>query len=682
MKTKSDTAARKLIDRLVPEESWGALRGFLATTYELQPDFVDTDFLPSLFGLGAWDDRSWTSRIAIEKRLAELDTATIFMEARKYRGRPRSLRLEVVGVAERTKLHSKALLLVYEKAVRLLITSANLTEPGYRRNREVVTVLSADLASGSPPLLEAIRGLEEQLSRWLTKGARDLLALARQRLATFNAVSNDPLQPEVVWSGGPARLSKLFLDRWAAAETIEHLTVVSPFWSEDAGMLRRFLTELGDRANRPAEVRLLTEAAAPSGSDYAPVLPASYATSDWLAHGTHVYAQAVDPRVLEEEVGGLEEFGGLRRLHAKVVVLRGPTTALVYVGSANFTGSGWGMIPAHLPANLEAGMILRVKARGAILSQVLPPTIGTPVLLESGTMDLLAIPEPMADEAPWPDFLHEVYLAPSLTNTMTLELVFHVGPSEGEWSAELSATSAQTECLIQRTSVEKSFIRVRLAPEALERLLAEQELLVRWAKCPSGRLVPINVDAEARLYLPIAPGSGELGESELIAFYQGRIPWEELFPEPASAEEGEPTESANQDSLVDKSRIQTYQVREFVEALAGICPDLLRSAISPQAIRLAFLGSVSPVALAQSVVSAPNRTPMAKAFQLVELLTCMEKLTRHQVLPELTASWNDCIKEARQRMRTQLANLMKDKPAELGGKAFRSYRKTILGAAS
>jgi len=53
------------------------------------------DFLPSVFGLGAWDDRSWATRIALEKNLAQLEAAVILTDARRYRGRPRSLRLEV-----------------------------------------------------------------------------------------------------------------------------------------------------------------------------------------------------------------------------------------------------------------------------------------------------------------------------------------------------------------------------------------------------------------------------------------------------------------------------------------------------------------------------------------------------------------------------------------------------------
>lgn len=68
MTNTSDISARKLIDKLVPDPRWGAMRGIFSTTYELDPDFLEMDFLPSIFGLGAWDDRSWATRIALEKK--------------------------------------------------------------------------------------------------------------------------------------------------------------------------------------------------------------------------------------------------------------------------------------------------------------------------------------------------------------------------------------------------------------------------------------------------------------------------------------------------------------------------------------------------------------------------------------------------------------------------------------
>ena len=67
------TTERKLIDELALKDQFGDVLGMVATSYDLQPEFVETDFLPALLGLGAWDDRSWTSRIQVERHLAGME---------------------------------------------------------------------------------------------------------------------------------------------------------------------------------------------------------------------------------------------------------------------------------------------------------------------------------------------------------------------------------------------------------------------------------------------------------------------------------------------------------------------------------------------------------------------------------------------------------------------------------
>ena len=61
---------RKLIDRLSPDLKDGHVEAILATSAEgeLDPDFFDTDLLPTLLGSGAWDDLSWRARVASNVR--------------------------------------------------------------------------------------------------------------------------------------------------------------------------------------------------------------------------------------------------------------------------------------------------------------------------------------------------------------------------------------------------------------------------------------------------------------------------------------------------------------------------------------------------------------------------------------------------------------------------------------
>ena len=65
---------------------------------------------------------------------------------------------------------------------------------------------------------------------------------------------------------------------------------------------------------------------------------------NWAALGVKATAQAVSPKVLPAELGGMEGFTGSRALHAKIVLMEGTEERLAYLGSANFTAHGWGFL--------------------------------------------------------------------------------------------------------------------------------------------------------------------------------------------------------------------------------------------------------------------------------------------------------------------------------------------------
>jgi hypothetical protein len=89
-RSREDINARKLLDRLPPDRNrQGHLLGILATTYELDPYFFETDFLPTLLGLGAWDDRSWSNRMAMERELARMEAVAVLMDGGAGSRRPR-----------------------------------------------------------------------------------------------------------------------------------------------------------------------------------------------------------------------------------------------------------------------------------------------------------------------------------------------------------------------------------------------------------------------------------------------------------------------------------------------------------------------------------------------------------------------------------------------------------------
>lgn len=697
MKDNQDIASRKLIDRLVAEDParWGAMLGFVATTYELRPDFLEMDFLPSVFGLGAWDDRSWATRIALEKRLFELDAAVLFMEAGRYRGRPRSLRLDVRPAVSLpgAVLHAKVTLLVFERSVRLIVGSANLTKQGYRENREVIAVLTATPSSKkeAPLIAQALAGMETALAAWLTPGARKLVQRAREILQPWLSGTADA-DNSFVWSNRQLPLWREFVQRWPAGEPIKRVSIISPFWSQDASLtLSTFLAELKRAGGIApgAEVRLLTDAFENPDGRLIPVLPPAYLAQDWNALDVIATAQPVSPKVHPEELGGMEGFTGTRALHAKVVLVEGARTGLAYLGSANFTAHGWGFLPDDAPANTEAGLILRRSVRSPDLETLLPELVGQPLVLSNADVHAVRPPEIGPADEPWPDFIRQILLSPASDNPDILQLRFEIAPDSRAllWSARLLGKDGIPGATLLDMDHTKDFggdvITVSLVPELLTRLLTDQEVLIAWNACPTGRPCPLNVEPSARHSLPISPGIQVIEENHLISYYQGRVAWEALFPDPEVGGETQGGAAIPAPVTgVDKSRIQSYQVREFVEALAGLNQDLESATQSEPAMRLALLGPVSPVALAQTILDAAStgrRTPTAAAFQLVEILACLRAAHGNSTPPRLADKWHDLLSQASGKISRHLDSLLDRNAAEFSAnKSFARYHQAVL----
>lgn len=691
--SNEDVSERKLIDRLAPNEGWGTMHGVLATTFDLQPDFLEMDFLPSLFRLGAWDDRSWATRIGLERKLAELEAAVVIMEARRYHARPRSLHLQLVPATSPhgTSLHAKVTLLVFDQAIRLVVGSANLTEPGYRKNREAVAVITATEKNvmETGVVRDAIAGMETMLGDWLTPDAHKVIGRAKDIILNWDSGKSGP-DNRFQWSGKAVILWKEFLAMWPSVEPVKKLTIVSPFWSEEAGTtIYAFLTELKRRGllHADMEVLLLTEAFLDATKCYRPVLPTSYAAFDWKSLGVKVSAQAVSGAVLPEELGGMEGFTGTRSLHAKVVLMEGSKTGLAYLGSANFTAHGWGFLRRETSANIEAGVLLRRRADNKVLQGMIPPVVGSPVILRSASKTDISPPEESPDDPPWPVFIKDVILSKTESGE-TLQL--NIGATPGShfymWSACIAGSETIPASIL--VSAEESnnptqfSFAVQLAPDVLSRILLDQEIVIRWRDWPEGRRVPVNVDSAARMSLPIAPNGQRISEESLLSYYQGKIAWEDLFPEPHVASSVTQPVHATTESAVDKSKIQSYQIRDFVEALAGLRSDLKAASQAEPSMRLGLLGQVSPVALAKTVIATVEeggRTPTAAGFQLVEILSCINSVREQKVPEKLVQIWAGYLNKAYTQVVEMLNALESEYPQDLGSSgAFARYRKKVL----
>ena len=309
--------------------------------------------------------------------------------------------------------------------------------------------------------------------------------------------------------------------------------------------------------------------------------------------------------------------------------------------------------------NIEAGLAVRsVGKERQDLSELIPETCGLVVELNGGVTEEISDTELEPEIILWPGFIKEILLNPSPEDPDRLDLLILATLEEIEGSWEVCIAPEETdavETVIFKSSLndQKHEFRVPLDRQQLRVILKEQEVIIRWWGSDEGRAYPINVSSEAKHTLPISPGNSKFSEQNLILYYQGKISWEDLFPDPEAERIKEAEIVIVEDdygSRVDTSGIQSYQVREFVEALKGIVDDLKSASRSTEpAMRLALLGPVSPIALARAVMDGAfqnQKSPVAAGFQLVEVLACLEMARNYEISIKYAKTWKKFIDEA------------------------------------
>jgi hypothetical protein len=418
----SKTPATPLIDAVRPRDADGPLVPLVCSTYGLsldQPNFFEQDFLPTTLGLGGVHDRGYAVPVALERKLKEVYSALVAdAHALAEGGRP-SLQIDLLPIGKKTN-HAKVVLIHRKRLIRLVIASANLTHEGYRRQREVGVVL--DFKDGgqlpSEVLRQTLSGWSDVLGELSTEPLQNAFHEAVRRAEGWRLPASLPSghAVAVVFGGTQRPLWQALVEAWPEGESLREWYVCSPFWPEaTAGGETPFEAiahGLAARGARFDDARLQIVACADSPGEKGrpkfpfPLIRRLYEGGFPIYRGQIAAARL---EALREEIpeGMAEEQ---RDLHAKWVLLRGPRTAIILAGSANFTRKGFGVLARPETANIEACVLLRLPAASVDPQSWLPP------LAEEGVVDLAAcqedqLREPMPEEVagcPWPDFIARI----------------------------------------------------------------------------------------------------------------------------------------------------------------------------------------------------------------------------------------------------------------------------------
>jgi hypothetical protein len=382
----------KLLDHWSPPDGAGAPVACLATTFTLEADFVMRDCLSRFLSLSSTTDEgdqisTLAATLEEEDRLAEAQV-TILVD-RRSPAEKRNLRWDLLPVAAPGGLlHAKVAVLLWRRATRMVIGSANLTAAGYRRQVEVSLALGLDPGCRLPApfvgdLVTELRHLVQLAPGPATGPKARALATIDTLDERITSLDLPPAQNrDLRLAVAPARPGTSPLDRladvWRGPQPL-WATVLSPFWDAQPaatiGALRRRLS------GRPASRRFVTVV---TGIDpYTGRVPAPRSLAD---HADAV--AAFDP----------PDPGELRSLHAKLTLLESDEWLAALIGSSNATRPGLGLDDerGHHELNVWLGC-----PAGSVPAKRLRALI--PQGRELGADDLEGDPPPDEDEPVTPE---------------------------------------------------------------------------------------------------------------------------------------------------------------------------------------------------------------------------------------------------------------------------------------
>lgn len=363
-KRRDSSNSGAMLDLWRPPRGAGEPIGCLATTYTFAPGLFDEQCLARFLEIESEPNREDLAfLVERESRLGGVYAGVLVDHTQA--GVEHSLRWDVLPVRLRVgKQHAKLSLLVWNRHLRIIVASANLTEPGYRSNHEVAAVVDMNPDDSDAGLLSASIAFLQRLVS-LVPGA----SVHPPEISRAKAFLDHTERQVEGWKqsnrGGTIRQQLVFTlptggsdqpARSSIEEAVEacrrrggspfEAWIASPFFDVDdhTSRVTASLCKLMARG-RQRELSFCVPAIRDT-SDTAPRLAAPRA----LILTPPAYQGNVSIEMLPEFDGSKNR----RPWHAKMLALRSDRYFALMTGSSNFTCAGMGVGQSR---NAEANLL-------------------------------------------------------------------------------------------------------------------------------------------------------------------------------------------------------------------------------------------------------------------------------------------------------------------------------------
>lgn len=711
--------SHRLIDYYLPPSEGFVLESLVATTYQVDFEFLEEELLAAALGVRSPVSRFKAFRSELERKLQKVEVSVLYDLGACDRIARLSPRIDAIPVVTR-KLHSKISLLTWvredrtgntppERRIRLIVGSANLTRQGFRENYECVVSIDYGGKKQSPRtyLTVGLRELRQIAAQSGTPQlSRQLAALTAQaaRLPDGTIGPDDP----IALVDATAVVSTI-RDSWKVISTTppETVTVVSPFWASGS-TASEALFHLVQQLGKPSCFKMICcgERSA-DGKSWLPVFDRGLAVDLKNRLDCRLFLRATlpdddrDQNVTAKDAGDEsedEEFATRhssesevrRSLHAKMILVDGKAGSVLYAGSSNCTRRGLGL---GGPSNFEAGFVYRLTSRQRKMASALLSFAGPETEVHGGKAPLTV--QPASEEQTFaPRFLSEVvatgsvvtirFREPPPPDLVVLMAMRARTGDRGFWllyQSDATNTPSSDVVSVDLAQCKSCDDRLKPLPTSTSEHPALPDVLVevRW----QGHTANFPVRFDDKTQLPFILVGRRPSEGELIEYYLfGKEPedWDDGSGLPEQEGKGSTT-----DTPIDTRRILAYFIRRFVQAIPGIEAEIRRSCYSRAALDAALRGPTSPLELAERAYESltrdpasdePAKTSTAVGFQLTEILASLLRCQSSVSESELRECFQPVIARCR-----HLLEMLEAKETELQTKGFRLYQKRILGNA-
>ena len=596
----------------------------VASTYTFHADYFESELLARFLGL-RFDSTEAERPFIIEREQAlGITRAAVFVDSDQSSPRQSTLRWDQLSVrVPHGVQHSKIAVLVWERCVRIIVGSANLTRTGYRRNHELASTIDFfnDAASAPRDLALEILEFMETMTEWVRANdlvlerVKGMIGETRARLRGWRQMVTsfgERERPRTIFApcapAGNARRARSPLSQaiveWGSRKA-NRITVMTPFGGIDEGSalsVAKRLAEVG--RHREIEFRFVVPGHPSEGDSRSLVVELPRSVCDSVVEALEMPPEGLKVYVIRPD---RDKVAAIRNLHAKAVMIANDETDMLLTGSSNFTARGMGVGTHNIEANLIFIDEANVKRDGVRLEDRLPVKWDTDLALNPYWPDSA---EPPEDEKPSGNPLLPLAFVWATHNQRDGILTVGLDPAQplpSQWVIRLpGAQSENVPPLADHTQFstlpEQNRIAIKL-PDAL-RAATLIFLRVDWMDRESGQstaLMLVQVESRDQL-LPPEEFRSLSADTIIQCLLAGMDPAEWLDRQHHGKAQ---SSSGEGDSLkaIDTDGYLLYRTRRFGQALATIGEKIRRTVRTRDAIAYRLCQDpLGPLQLARTLV--------------------------------------------------------------------------------